>query len=252
MKYLGSSLILFSFMGFATQQAMAADNWFSADAFNVTGNVTLATDYRFRGLSQTSNNPSVQGGLTLAHQSGFYINLWASNVDLGLDGNSIEADYFLGYQWKIDAKSTLDFQYIDVNYPGVSDKTLHPDFGEFAVIYSHNGNIKENDNITLSGYYSPDYAMKSGDEVYLNAAFSYPVYKSINLIGAVGYTKLDSVEKFQQAYGYGDKDHYMDYKVGLKTNVKGLDTELSWINTDIKNGPKITDDTVYFSIGKSF
>lgn len=250
MKYLGSSFILFSFMGLATQQALAADDWLSANAFTVTGNVTMATDYRFRGLSQTNNDPSVQGGLTLAHKSGFYVNLWASNVNL-LPGNSIEADYYLGYQWKIDAKSTLDFQYINVNYPGVI-KDYHPAFHEFGVIYSRNSTFKEGDNWTLSGYYSPEFAMKSGDEMYLNAAFSYPIYKTINLIGSVGYTKLDSVAKFQQAYGYGNTDHYTDYKVGLKTNIKGLDTELSWIDTDVKHGPKTTDGTVYFSIGKSF
>lgn len=250
MKYLNLSLFFASLLGISTQQALAMDDWLSPAAFTVTGNITLATDYRFRGLSQTNNDPSIQGGLTLAHQSGFYINLWASNVDL-LPGNSIEADYYLGYQWKINQKSTLDFQYINVNYPGAV-KDYHPNFHEFGIIYSQNNTFKEGDNWTLSGYYSPNFAMKSGDEVYLSAGFSYPVYKKINFIGSMGYTKLNSVEKFQQAYGFGDKDHYIDYKLGLKTTFKGIDTELSWIDTNIKNGPKSTDGTVYFSLAKSF
>ena len=29
----------------------------------VTGNLTLITDYRFRGISQTNNDPTIQGSL---------------------------------------------------------------------------------------------------------------------------------------------------------------------------------------------
>ena len=39
----------------------------------VTGNMTLVSDYRFRGISQTLGHPAIQGGFDYAHASGFYL-----------------------------------------------------------------------------------------------------------------------------------------------------------------------------------
>src|SRR2546426_6418696 len=46
----------------------------------LTGNMTLVTDYRFRGISQTLGKPAFQGGFDYAHASGFYLGNWNSNV----------------------------------------------------------------------------------------------------------------------------------------------------------------------------
>ena len=36
----------------------------------ISGNVSLTTDYRFRGISQTDNDPAIQGGFDWASDSG--------------------------------------------------------------------------------------------------------------------------------------------------------------------------------------
>ena len=51
----------------------------------LTGNLTVVTDYRFRGISQTFGGsnfwaPAVQGGIDYSHSSGFYVGNWNSNV----------------------------------------------------------------------------------------------------------------------------------------------------------------------------
>ncbi|WP_353164945.1 TorF family putative porin [Acinetobacter sp.] len=217
---------------------------------NINGNLALATDYRFWGISQTNNNPSVQASLSFEHETGFYITLWGSNVDL-LPGNSLEADYFLGYKWRINNQTTLDFQYLDINYPGAS-KDFYPNFSEYAIIYSRIDNLKKGDNIIFSGYFTPEYAMKSGKQYYLNVAANYPIYRSWSLVGSLGYNKLENKDNFIKAYGFGEKDNYIDYKIGLKTQIIGLEAELSWLDTNIKRGPDITKQTFYFSLGKSF
>ena len=63
---LGGSLIL----GFGS--AMAAE---------VSGNVSIGTDYVYRGISQTTENPTIQGGFDLESETGLYIGIWTSNVD---------------------------------------------------------------------------------------------------------------------------------------------------------------------------
>ncbi|WP_288485175.1 TorF family putative porin, partial [uncultured Novosphingobium sp.] len=46
----------------------------------VSGSVGIVSDYRFRGVSQSDKNLAVQGGITIAHESGFYIGTWGSNL----------------------------------------------------------------------------------------------------------------------------------------------------------------------------
>jgi uncharacterized protein (TIGR02001 family) len=46
----------------------------------VTGNLTAATDYRFRGISQTQNSVALQGGIDYSHASGFYAGNWNSSI----------------------------------------------------------------------------------------------------------------------------------------------------------------------------
>src|SRR3954464_4926810 len=72
----------------------------------VTGNLTIASDYRFRGISQTYTGPAIQGGIDYPHASGLYLGNWNSNVSSVLfgGGSGIEMDFYGG--WK---KSFGDF-----------------------------------------------------------------------------------------------------------------------------------------------
>jgi uncharacterized protein (TIGR02001 family) len=49
----------------------------------IAGNVTLASDYRFRGISQLEGefSPAIQGGFDLNVDNGLYAGVWASNVN---------------------------------------------------------------------------------------------------------------------------------------------------------------------------
>jgi uncharacterized protein (TIGR02001 family) len=72
----------------------------------VTGNMTIATDYRFRGISQTfgegffTPGPAIQGGIDYSHSSGVYLGNWNSNISGNQypNGSSIEMDFYGG--WK--------------------------------------------------------------------------------------------------------------------------------------------------------
>ncbi|WP_235514496.1 MULTISPECIES: TorF family putative porin, partial [unclassified Acidovorax] len=61
----------------------------------LTGNVSLTTNYKFRGQDQDASKvkavkPAIQGGFDYAFgESGFYVGNWNSSVDW-LSGNSIE------------------------------------------------------------------------------------------------------------------------------------------------------------------
>ena len=93
------------------------------EASPFSANLAIATDYIFRGISQTSANPALQGGIDYAHGSGLYAGVWGSNVswitDFGATGSaSLELDTYFGFRNTLDNEFGYDVGFIRYNYPG--------------------------------------------------------------------------------------------------------------------------------------
>ena len=72
------------------------------------GGVTLVSDYRFRGISQTDRRFALQGSFTAAHSSGFYGSVWGSSIDdYVYNGADQELDLIAGYR-RAFGGTTLD------------------------------------------------------------------------------------------------------------------------------------------------
>lgn len=67
----------------ATGHAQSAP---AASPHTFTGNLTLASEYLYRGIAQTRGRPALQGGFDYAHASGLYAGLWGSNISWINDG----------------------------------------------------------------------------------------------------------------------------------------------------------------------
>lgn len=104
------------------QPALAQDAPASQPApeYTLTGNLSLNSDYRFRGISQTWRLPAVQGGLDYSHRSGFYLGSWASNVSGNSynNGAGLEVDLYGGWRFSPAADWTLDLGVLAYLYPG--------------------------------------------------------------------------------------------------------------------------------------
>ena len=98
-------------------------------AVKTSGSVAFTTDYKFRGISQTSANAAVQGSLTATHDSGAYATVWGSSVD-SLTGGS-EMDFLLGYS-AAAGDITYDVGVMRYSYPGATAKNYgtKPDYNE--------------------------------------------------------------------------------------------------------------------------
>ena len=74
----------------------------------LTGNVSLTTNYKFRGQDQDTSKvkavkPALQGGFDYTFgETGFYVGNWNSSVDW-LTSNSLEMDFYGGYKFKAGA-----------------------------------------------------------------------------------------------------------------------------------------------------
>ncbi len=110
-------------------KAKAAAGTAPPATLTVSGSAAIASDYRFRGVSQSDGEMAVQGGITVSHESGLYAGVWGSNLaGWGtFGGANVELDLIGGYKAKLADNATLDGGLTWYMYPGGADKT---DFAE--------------------------------------------------------------------------------------------------------------------------
>jgi len=75
----------------------------------LTGNIGFASNYVWRGVTQTNDQAAISGGIDFGHGSGFYAGTWISNTDFdatGADKASVEVDVYLGVSREVG-----DFSY---------------------------------------------------------------------------------------------------------------------------------------------
>jgi len=116
-------------------------------SFTLTG----TSDYVFRGISQSDNEPAIQGSANIGYGI-FYAGIWMSSVDFK-DDAQIEADYYAGIKptW---GPATFDFGVLYYDYPGYSD-LVDNEYLELKASVS--GEILKNLTATGTLYYHPDY-----------------------------------------------------------------------------------------------
>jgi uncharacterized protein (TIGR02001 family) len=87
-----------------------------------SGNVTLVSDYNFRGVSQTQGKPTAQATLDFSHVSGLYAGLFGSGVSHAAynNGSGSEVDVYGGYKLALDADSNVDLGLVTYWFPGAN------------------------------------------------------------------------------------------------------------------------------------
>ncbi|MBF7685375.1 hypothetical protein I2F17_06020 [Acinetobacter sp. B10A] len=256
-------LVLLSLLTTASGVVMAQDNALQAYGLSFSGAATLASDYRFRGQSQTENDPALQGTFTLAHSSGLYFNVFASSVDLPVsEGKSahLELDPTIGFTTPItlgQIKPTLDVGVAYYNYPSASDLN----YPEFYAKLTFADSIIKGDLLTPSVAYTYKYGGNTTSEIAgddatnwtVNLAYSAPFADTgFGGVASVGYSKSNKDI-------YGVKDNFVDWKAGVTYSFKavsGLTAELDAVGSTIDGytgaANRAVDAGAMFSLTKSF
>ena len=86
----------------------------------VTYNVGVVSQYRYRGIAQTKGDPALQGGVDYANANGFYAGAWGSTIkwikDSGSDAKGpFELDLYGGYKFEA-AGASFDVGYLRYEY----------------------------------------------------------------------------------------------------------------------------------------
>ena len=172
-------------------------------------NIGLVSNYIWRGITQTSDQAAIQGGIDYQYKGGLYAGTWVSNVDFGPQDRGFEQDWYVGYSFKT-APVTWDVGYILYTYPTLDDQN----FGELYADISWEfltGGLAYTTN-TDDG---PNSEADSGDfYVYISGDWEV---KGLGLGGTIGHYSHDrtGVPNYNHLQLYLSKD---DFKFALDKN----------------------------------
>ncbi|MDA0366963.1 MAG: TorF family putative porin [Proteobacteria bacterium] len=223
-------------------------------ANNVSGNVTLASDYVYRGISQTEEGPAIQGGFDYAHASGIYVGVWGSNLNFQ-DSNeaTIEIDVYGGISrdlamFSSDARTvSWDIGALHYDYPAAAE-TLNYDFNEvYGGLSLAQGPFEAGIKIS----HSPNFFADSQKSTYyaLTTSWATKLPWAPTFSGGIGRQKVENNTRF------GSPD-YTDWNLGLSVSVAGVDLSLTYFDTDLKKAQCASTENCeprgVFAISKSF
>jgi uncharacterized protein (TIGR02001 family) len=185
---------------------------FTAAQAQVTGNLGLTSDYRFRGISQSQNAPAVQGGIDYAHESGLYIGNWNSSVSSQLytNGAGVESDLYAGWKKDIYKGLTLDVGSYNYFYPRATVNGTGSNFDTYeAFVGLGYGPLAVKYSQTLgSGYFGTTNAKNTNyTGVDLNQSFEplSATLKDLSFLAHYGHTSVANSSNL----------NYNDMNVGL-------------------------------------
>lgn len=213
-------------------------------AFTVNGSVTLTSDYRFRGVSQSNNSFAIQGGLTGSHKSGFYAGFWSSNLSGWgtFGGPNLELDLFGGYKFDVGS-GTLDAGLTWYMYPSGANNT---DFAElFAKLSGAAGPV----NLLAGVAYAPKQEALGNwsnhpdsrigdteDNLYLWGDISYSIPDTpVTLKGHIGYSD-GNPGLGPNGTSIAPTGKYFDWLLGADFVVGPVTLGVAYIDTDISTG----------------
>jgi uncharacterized protein (TIGR02001 family) len=197
----------------------------AAPPYTLTGNISVVSDYLFRGVSQTSGRPALQGGFDFTHSSGLYVGTWLSSITWVSDwlGGSTptELDLYGGYRGSFSDVG-YDVGIITYRYPGASPANAglaNPNTTEVYGAVSYKWLSAKYSHTVSShfvGWYGGstlDGETKGSGYLELNAA--YDLGSGWGVSGHIGHQKVkDSVA----TPGFTDAS-YSDYNIGVTKDV---------------------------------
>ena len=175
-------------------------------------NLSLTSNYKFRGQDQDSSKtsmfkPALQGGVDYAHDSGFYVGNWNSTVNFPDPAGKkakLEIDLYGGYKfskgdWGFDL-GALQYYYPGATKANTTELYAAVSYGPLTAKYS---------STVSKGYFGTGFATNNGRGTgYFNLAYAKEVMPQVTLKASIGQTT------FMKAVNNAGTPDFTDYSVG--------------------------------------
>ncbi len=229
-------------------------------AITINGGVSVVSDYRFRGISQTDRNFALQGSITLTHKSGAYASVWGSSVDdyvtASTQGHQ-ELDLILGYK-KTFGGTTVDVGTVYYVYPKSKlpgDVSSSNYFEPYLAVSQAIGPVTAKATINFAPKQKALALNQIGpkqDNLYLAGDLSAAIPNTpISLSAHIGHSKGPS---WLATTGRGNS--YTDWGIGASVTHKALSFGVQYVDTNTTfftpSGKDAGKGGVVFTLGASF
>lgn len=178
---------------------------------DISVSLTGATDYVWRGVSQSNNDPAVFAAVNVSY-AGFYAGAGTENVDFA--GVKQEWDLWGGYVVDLDG-AKLDLGVVRYGYvdAGADIDTLEVKAG----LSGNAGKL----GLGATAYHTWDYFGTGEGATYLEANASYAITDDFSVSGAFGHQQIDNLPDYN-TWNLG-----LSYAVGKvgKIDVRYHDTD---------------------------
>lgn len=187
----------------------------------VSGGVWATSDYVWRGVSQTQEDPTWQAEVGVEHASGFFAGVFLSGVDFTPpgtdwdDGIDFEANAYLGWSQQISDTLTLGLDYTRIFYPGFNEG-FDADFDEYTVA------LGIGEHYTVAATYSPD-------TVNLGSSAWYYRVDGEWALGESGFTLAAAAGLYDLGHELGGS--YKDYEVSVARSFGNVALKLAYTDT---------------------
>ena len=179
-------------------------------------NAALTSDYVFRGISQSDENPTIQAGFDWSHPlTSIYAGVWGSGVDF--EDASVEIDFYGGFNGSLQ-NLVWDVGAIYYAYPG-ADNSLDYNFWELAIAGGYDFNFF---SLSAAVNYSPDFFGGRGSSLYPAVYAVMPLPYNFTASASAAYQWID------------DGESYADWSLGVDTLVYNFGVGLKYHDTDIE------------------
>lgn len=216
-------------------------------------NFAVTTDYRFRGISQSDNDPALQGAVEYSDASGFFANVWASTIDFAPFGDpdaSVEIDLTAGYRHAFSEATQGTVKVVYYWYPD-SDPPPFVDDADYVEIIAGLTHDLGPDlaGVTLSGEiaYSPEFSGGLGDSFAITGGAAVPLAptwwifnRGIEASGHLGHQSFDHAAD------------YTFWDLGVSAGVDMFTVDLRYVDTDINACNDICDAGLVLTASVAF
>ncbi|MEM8918395.1 MAG: TorF family putative porin [Pseudomonadota bacterium] len=215
----------------------------------ISGNAAVTSDYRFRGLSFSDGDIAIQGGIDVAHESGFYVGTWGSSIEDSATFGHTELDFYAGWSGDVTDGLSVDVGLLYYFYPNGEGGVAGPSdyFEPYASVSTSLGPVELTTGIAYAWSQS---SLGNSDNVYLYTGISGGIPDTpITLNANIGINE----GSLGNPAGIVGVDDYVDWSLSADVALTdNLTASLAYTDTDAPSINNFTDSAIVFTLGVAF
>jgi uncharacterized protein (TIGR02001 family) len=193
----------------------------TAAVSELTGLVSLSSEYIYRGLMQSDGDPAFQLGLDYGFDNGIFAGAWASTIDLrnAAGERDTELDFYLGYHYASEAPLSATITVLRYTYPGQTASHSY-DYNELLLSTTwreqYSIELGYTDNLYGLGQIGRHWELRS----------EWPVANAWVISAALGRNDISSI----------GVSEYLHWDLGASARFSRLVLDLRWYDNESPDG----------------